>query len=302
MLRGGGKIHRDWFGLEAFRPGPRFVRDGAFLYLLDEVGSTNDFLLGRGAAAPGRLCAWDGWGWNAAAPAQHHPVCKPRPGTVVVARRQIAGHGRQGRDWLDCDGLNLSVVVPSHRVVVGRGFSVWLGLITALVLREDYHLDARLKWPNDVMVRGRKIGGILLQRIGTPADRLVVGGLGLNLGTRPDRFPAALQGQATSFVIESGRDVWPGEIGGRIIARVDAELDAYGREGWAPYRPALALLDCLLGNEVRLSAGGAVHMGRAVGIDDSGALRLEPTGGGPVSAFHAGDVHLLPSAADREAD
>ena len=63
----GGPVHRDWFGLADFRPGARFVRDGAALYLLDEVGSTNDFLLGRGRPAPGRLCTWDGWGWNAAA-------------------------------------------------------------------------------------------------------------------------------------------------------------------------------------------------------------------------------------------
>ncbi|MCB1183416.1 biotin--[acetyl-CoA-carboxylase] ligase [bacterium] len=290
----GGPVHRDWFGLADFRPGARFVRDGAALYLLDEVGSTNDFLLGRGRPAPGRLCTWDGWGWNAAAPASQAPVTAPRPGTVVVARVQTDGHGRQGRRWRDCGGLHLSVVVPRHRAAVERGVSVWLGLITALVLREDFHLDARLKWPNDIMVRGRKLGGILLQRSGPPDDRLVIGGLGLNLTTRPDGFPADLQGRATSILIETGRVVRPGEVGGRVIARVDAELDRYEAEGWEPYRGSLALLDCLLGHDVQIIAGEDVHFGRAVGIDDAGALRVAPAGGGAELRFRAGDVHLVP--------
>lgn len=295
-LSGQGKVRRDWFGLSAFRPGPKFLRDGAVLYLLESVGSTSEFLLGRGGAAEGRLCAWDGWGWSADSLKQLSPVSAPKSGTVVVALRQTAGRGRQGRAWQDCGGLHLSVVVPNHRASLEKGFSVWLGLITVLVLREEFQLDARLKWPNDIMVLGRKLGGILLQRTGAPANRLVVAGLGLNLATAPDGFPAELQGDATSYFCETGLNIRPGEIGGRIIARVEGELDRFQSEGWAAYRPALALLDCLLGQQVTLSAGGRLHTGRAVGIDDRGALLVAESAGMPPQAFHAGDVHLLPAA------
>jgi biotin-[acetyl-CoA-carboxylase] ligase BirA-like protein len=297
-LPGKGKVLRDWFGLSDFRPGPKFLRDGSSLYLLESVGSTNDFLMGRGGPAEGRLCAWDGWGWRADAPLQLPPVRNPRPGTVVVAQRQTAGHGRQGRIWRDCGGLHLSVVVPHHRAALEQGFSVWLGVIAALVLREDFRLDARLKWPNDIMVRGRKIGGILLQRSGAAGERLVVAGLGLNLSTEPGTFPAELQATATSVFCETGRMIRPGEIGGRIIARVEAELDRFQAEGWLAYQPVLALLDCLLGHDVRLSVGGRLVAGRAVGLDDRGGLVLATQPDGELQTFHSGDAHLLPSLSD----
>ncbi len=301
-LPGRSKIRRDWFGLADFQPGPKFLRDGAAVYLLDSVGSTNDFLMGRGGSAEGRLCTWDGWGWSGKAPGELAPIADPRPGTVVVAHHQTAGHGRQGRHWQDCGGLHLSVVVPSHRAELNKGLSVWLGLITVLVLREDFQLDARLKWPNDLMVGDRKIGGILLQRSGPADKRLVVAGLGLNLATEAEDFPAELQGTATSCVIESGREIRPGEIGGRVISRVEAELDRFQNGGWAAYQSALELLDCLLGNEVRLSVGGRVHVGRAVGIGERGGLLIEDQESGRQKTFYAGDVHLLSDAAEPDGE
>ena len=286
-----GTANRDWFGLDAFQVGPRFLRDSGVLYLLDEVGSTSAFLRGRGLASEGRVCAWDGWGWKAQKKVRLEPLRNPSPGTVVVARRQTAGRGRQGRSWADCGGLHLSVTVPPHRASFEQGFSVWLGLLTVLVLREDFLVDARLKWPNDIMVGRRKLGGILLETTGSGERLMVVAGLGLNLNTRRADFPPALQGTATSTLLETGRKLRPGEVGGRIISRVEDELDGYHAHGWGPFRPALSFLDCLLGQEVHLVSGGRDHLGRAAGIDDHGALLLEDTTG-KVEAFSAGDVHL----------
>lgn len=286
-----GSATRDWFGLDVFQVGPRFLRDSGVLYLLDEVGSTSEFLRGRGNGAEGRICRWDGWGWKAQKKARLDPVADPTPGTVVVSHRQTSGKGRQGRAWDDCGGLHLSVVVPPHRASFSQGFSVWLGLLTVLVLREDFLVDARLKWPNDIMVGPRKLGGLLLETTGSGSDVMVVAGLGLNLSTHPSGFPVDLQGTATSTLIETGRPIRPGEVGGRIISRVENELDSFRVEGWAPFRPALSFLDCLLGQEVHLVSGGRDHFGRAVGIDDHGALLLVDSSGS-VTAFSAGDVHL----------
>jgi|GEM_PF-1052274 len=286
-----GAVARDWFGLDAFLVGPRFLRDSGHLYLLDEVGSTSEFLRGRGPDAPGRLCQWDGWGWKAQLQARLAPVQDPRPGTVVVAHRQTAGKGRQGRSWDDCGGLHLSVVVPPHRASFAKGFSVWVGLLTVLVLREDFLVDARLKWPNDIMVGGRKLGGILLESVRGPAEKMVVAGLGLNLSTPRGGFPPRLMETATSILIETGRLLRPGEVGGRIITRVEAELDTFEAKGWAPYRAALSFLDCLLGQEIELVSGGRRHRGRALGIDDHGNLMLEDAAG-TITSLNAGDVHL----------
>lgn len=284
-------VARDWFGLDVFQVGPRFLRDGGILYLLDEVGSTSEFLRGSGEAAMGRLCLWDGWGWKAQRHTRLDPVTDPAAGTVVVARRQSAGKGRQGRNWLDCGGLNLSVRVPPRRASLDLGFSVWLGLLTVLVLREEFRVDARLKWPNDIMVGRLKLGGILLENSRVGSLPMVTAGLGLNLSAARSEFPASLQGTATSTLIETGRLVRPGEVGGRIIARVENELDSFQDQGWVPYRTALSFLDCLLGQEIHLVSGGVDFQGRAAGIDDHGALLLEESGG-RLTSFSAGDVHL----------
>ncbi|MCK9995334.1 MAG: biotin--[acetyl-CoA-carboxylase] ligase [Candidatus Krumholzibacteria bacterium] len=286
-----GSVARDWFGLDFFQVGPRLLRDSGTLYLLDEVGSTSEFLRGGGDAAQGRLCRWDGWGWKARKRARLEPVTDPVPGMVVVARRQSLGKGRQGRSWDDCGGLHLSVVVPPHRASFAQGFSVWLGLLSVLVLREDFMVDARLKWPNDIMVGRRKLGGILLESTRSGAEKMVVAGLGMNLSTTRSGFPSHLQGVATSTLIETGQLLRPGEVGGRIIARVEQELDSFQEHGWGPYRPALSFLDCLLGQEVHLVSGGRDYKGRAAGIDDHGALLLEDAAG-RIKGFSAGDVHL----------
>ncbi|MBM4130912.1 biotin--[acetyl-CoA-carboxylase] ligase [bacterium] len=292
-----GPVERDWFGLDAFLPGPRFTRDGGSLYLLEEVGSTNDFLRGRGEPADGRLCRWDGWGWVASPRARLAPVRELAPGTVVVARRQSGGRGRQGRQWVDCGGLHLSVSVPRHRAAFNRGFSVWLGLIVTLVLREGERVDARLKWPNDIVVDRRKLGGILLERADSGGGAQVAAGLGLNLGGARHELPWVLRGTATSLAAEGGRVPRLGDLCARLLGRVEAELDRFCDDGSPAYRPALELLDCLLGQRVRLVTRQREFSGRAVGIDDQGALLVEREGTDgalTVEAIRAGDVHLLP--------
>lgn len=296
-LSGRGPLGRDWFGLDTFRPGPRFIREGSQLFLLDEVGSTNDFLLGRGEAASGRVCVLDEWGWSAQGHEMLRPLAEVGPGLVVVARAQTAGKGRQGRRWLDCGGLNLSVVVPAHRASFDRGFSVWLGLMVVLCLREGFNVDARLKWPNDIMCGDRKLGGLLLENLHSNRGTVIIAGLGLNLVTRPGEFPAGLQGTATSVLMETGSRLRPAAVAGLILGEVENEIDRFNEAGWKPWRHALSCLDCLLGKEVRLTRGGRQFTGRAIGIDDKGSLLLEDLDG-QVRDFSAGEVHLLEQAPD----
>lgn len=285
-------VSRDWFGLDSFQTGPRFIRDGGRLFLLEEVGSTNDFLLGRGNAATGRICVAENWGWQACSLSTLEPVTDPHSGIVVVSHKQLHGRGRQGRQWHDCGGLHLSVVIPPHRASFSRGFSVWLGLLVVLCLREAFNLDVRLKWPNDIVIGNRKLGGLLLESAGINGRTVIVAGLGLNLDAKPADFPADLQGQATSLHQATGKAIKPGEVAGQILQRVEAELDVFDTQGWAPYRPALSCVDCLLGRNVVLFSGGVKFCGKAVGIDDGGTLLLE-NGAGEIASFRAGDVHIL---------
>ena len=195
----------------------------------------------------------------------------------------------------------MSVVVPAHRAAFDRGFSVWLGLMVVLGLREQFSVDARLKWPNDIMCAGRKLGGILLEIHPTARGAAVIAGLGLNLDTGAGGFPAPLQGLATSIQRETGRRVRRGEVAGAILSRVESEIDRFDQEGWLPWRPSLECLDSLLGRQVNLQLGQENISGRGAGIDDAGNLLLD-TGGARLASYAAGEVHLLTRKEDQEQD
>lgn len=288
---GTAPVQRDWFGLADFQLPSCLVSQTGGLYLLDDVGSTNDFLLGRGQPATGRLCRWDGWGWQAEGISPLDPVSDPRPGTVAVSRRQFKGRGRQGRSWQDCGGLHFSLVMPPVPPVLTRCLSVWLGLEVVLCLRESFNVDVRLKWPNDLLVRGRKLGGLLLETKGSGSPAMLVAGLGINLRARSWEFPAELQGRATSLLQETGRAGAPGQVAHAVLQRITAQLDQAADKELIPDWPALAYLDCLLGRQIILESGSERLAGRAAGIDAEGELMVE-TGEKEVVRCAAGDVHV----------
>jgi BirA family transcriptional regulator, biotin operon repressor / biotin---[acetyl-CoA-carboxylase] ligase len=204
-------------------------------------------------------------------------------GTVVTAAAQTAGRGRQGRTWSAPPGhaLLLSVVVRG----AGDRFAL-LPLAAAVAVCDVAGPDARIKWPNDVLLPGedtgagpgRKVAGILCE--GRPQEGWAVIGIGLNVAVRVEDLPAELHGTAGSL----GRD--PSELEPTLRALLLA-LDA------ALTVPSDVLLDRwrerdgLRGREVRWAGGS----GTAAGIDGTGRLVVELAGGGR-TALDAGEVHL----------
>ena len=192
-------------------------------------------------------------------------------GTLVTAAEQSAGRGRQGRTWSAPPGRALlcSIVV--------RDPPRLLPLAVGVAVAEEVGGEARVKWPNDVLLDGRKVAGILVE--GRPQERWAVAGIGLNVAVREGELPAALNGRAGTL----GRSVEEIEP---TLARLLASL-----EHWiaAPAPEVLAALrdrDALLGSRVHW-AGGA---GQATGVDEEGRL-VVATPDGRV-ALDAGEVHL----------
>ncbi len=286
----------DWFGLTAFQPGARRTGDGAVLYLLERVDSTSDFLLGRGEGGMGRVCEWDGWGWRAEPQRALSPPPAAPAGSVAVARRQTQGRGRMGRGWTSLDGLMMSWLVPPVPARGVTGLAVWAGLIAATVLREEFGLPVDLKWPNDLSVDGRKLGGLLLDAVRSPRGPLLVAGLGLNLGATSATLPLELRGKATSFRMVRGRHPLPGTVAGAMLARFDAELPGFRADGWSPWLRRFAACDALRGRVVSIATHGGEWRGRAVGIDETGALLLRRVDG-RIMRVLAGDAHVTGVAA-----
>ncbi len=192
-------------------------------------------------------------------------------GTLVTAARQTGGRGRQGRTWTAPAGRALLC-----SVIVRRPPRL-LSLAAGLAVAEVAGPAALLKWPNDVLLAGRKVAGILVE--GRPQEDWAVLGLGVNVAMRPDDLPPELRDRAGTL----GRD--PEAIEPTLAALLRA------LERWLA-SPDAAVVDGVRRRDALRdqAVGWADGEGRAVGIDDDGRLLVQ-TGSGPV-ALGAGEVHL----------
>ena len=197
-------------------------------------------------------------------------------GTLVTAAAQTAGRGRQGRTWSAPPGraLLMSLVLREP----GR----MLPLAAAVAVAEAAGPDATIKWPNDVLLGGRKLAGVLAEA--RPQEGWAVLGIGLNVAVRPDDLPAELRTTAATLGLEP-RDVEA------VLARVLDALERALALETAALLDAWRARDALRGRDI---AWGDGH-GRAAGIDGDGRLVVELPGGGR-TALEAGEVHLRPPA------
>jgi BirA family transcriptional regulator, biotin operon repressor / biotin---[acetyl-CoA-carboxylase] ligase len=188
--------------------------------------------------------------------------------TVVVAQAQTAGRGRRGRLWLDEPGASLlTSIILRPRLEPARlpTLSLAAGVAVVEALERVTGLKPRLKWPNDVLVDGRKLAGILLEsRIGPSA--LVVLGIGVNLAQRV--FPADLAERATSVRLATGRRVDADALLTALLESLDTWRTRLETEGWAPIRERWRTLTETLGRRVSIDGVEGV----AVDVDEDGAL------------------------------
>jgi BirA family biotin operon repressor/biotin-[acetyl-CoA-carboxylase] ligase len=201
-------------------------------------------------------------------------IAGARHGTVVTAGEQSAGRGRQGRTWSAAPGRALlcSIVI--------RDPVALLPLAAGVAVAEVVGPLARLKWPNDVLVDGRKVAGILVE--GRPQEGWAVVGIGLNVALRVADFPVELRETAGTLGL-SPADVEP------TLVAVLGRLEAWISVDAASLVEAVRDRDALYGREVRWADGRGI----GAGIDAGGRL-LVRTDGGTV-ALDAGEVHLIPA-------
>lgn len=205
-------------------------------------------------------------------------------GTVLVAERQTAGRGRMGRQWHAERGASLTFSFL-HRLPQGvapSGLSLAIGVAIAEALR-DLGIDGvALKWPNDILRDGRKLGGILIEL----AASVAVIGVGLNL-----RLPADLPDDVKAGAAALGRDIDRNELLARLLISLQEVLELFGRGGFAALRERWLALNAYTDAPVRILAEFSPTLdGRCVGVDTDGALLLETTDG--VRRIISGDVSL----------
>ena len=205
-------------------------------------------------------------------------------GAVVVADTQESGRGRRGRGWHDVPGESLLVsllVRPRLAAAALPQLSFVAAVAVAEAIETTTGLAPRLKWPNDVMARGRKLAGILLEsRPGGAADPAVVIGIGVNLGQRS--FPEELADRATSVLLETGRTPDRDAVLEALLAAFDRWRARLERDGFTAVRDAWRSRTETLGRRVSVEgvAGTAVDIGEdgALLVDDGGRVRRVVSG------------------------
>jgi BirA family biotin operon repressor/biotin-[acetyl-CoA-carboxylase] ligase len=227
-------------------------RLGSSVLRFDSVASTND--LAREMAAGGAA-----------------------EGTAILAQEQTAGRGRQGRSWTSPpgEGLYLSLILrPNVRPAGSPIITLAAAVAVAETLSIDFNLPVDIKWPNDVLARGRKICGILVESAIERAEiQYAVMGIGLNISQR--EFPDELKQSATSLLIETGQTITADDLLKPLFERL---------EYW--YRKAIRYPERVIaqwehlstyarGCAVRIETTGEIIEGETQGLAASGALKIK---------------------------
>lgn len=215
---------------------------------------------------------------------------------VILAREQTQGRGRRGRRWHSAANGNLYATFVFRPQVEPAGlqdFTLWMGLSVCALVENFCKLSPGLKWPNDLLLSGKKAGGMLTEaRIDADQVRDVVFGLGLNVNGRASDLPPELRRTATSFAEAAGAPVDLNKFAAALIGRITR---AYAQFVDGSYRAAFADLwlryDVLRGQPVTVIQGTRSVRGTATGIDDEGSL-LVKTSAGATERFRAGEVTL----------
>jgi BirA family biotin operon repressor/biotin-[acetyl-CoA-carboxylase] ligase len=213
---------------------------------------------------------------------------------VVIAATQTHGHGRRGRQWLSpMGGVWLSILL---RPKITPCETAKLTLITASAVAEavtdTVNLEAEVKWPNDVLIDGRKVSGILAETcIRGDAVEYTVIGVGVNTNIDLSSFPASLQKSATTLKNEVGREIDNKQLVSRLLSSFDLRYKRLQQGRWEDLRCEWERRARFLGRQVEVVCVGETLVGEALGIDESGAL-LVRLRNGLTERILVGDVNL----------
>lgn len=213
-------------------------------------------------------------------------------GAVILAEEQTAGRGRAGHIWLSerATGIYVTLLLrPKLAPVQAPVLTMMAGLSTHAAVEAATGLPVDLKWPNDLMIAGKKAGGILTEMHADPgAIRFVVVGIGLNVNQ--EKFPGELANTATSLRIETGKPQSRMELLVRLLREFESDYNRFVQEGVASVVKRFEVLSSYAhGKRVRVSNGTESYLGTTVGLGPEGLLQVERDDGRVMTVI-AGDV------------
>lgn len=216
-------------------------------------------------------------------------------GALFLASEQTGGRGRLGRRWSSPrGGLYFTLVLrPATDLQRASLLSLVMAAACARSLRQHTGCDCGIKWPNDVFIQGRKVGGILLEASGE-MDRLnyVIAGIGINVNLLPQDFPEEVRPLATSLAIASGQTYDLNQLLVNLLKDLRRDYYLFLQEGFQPFRDIYREYCIHWQQPVAVNTGKQCIQGIHIDLDANGSLLVEAAGGEIIS-ITTGDVQLI---------
>ncbi|MDF2961764.1 MAG: biotin--[acetyl-CoA-carboxylase] ligase [Paenibacillus sp.] len=222
-------------------------------------------------------------------------------GTLVIAEQQTEGRGRMGRKWHSPKGKGIwmSIVLKPR---IPLQFAPQLTLLVAVALcraiRQVTSLPVGIKWPNDLLIDGKKISGILSESIAEDEKPLyVIVGVGISANLREDDYSEELRDVATSLQIESGKAVDRTGLLCQFLEELEKLYAVFHDQGFAPIKLLWEALSVSLNRKVRTQTPQGLLEATAISLDESGALtvRLED---GSITKWYSGTIEFIPLSSE----
>lgn len=216
-----------------------------------------------------------------------------KEGTIVIAEKQSRGRGRLGRTWHSTSGQGLyfSIVLRPQLDFTRLPALSMVAALSVCRAIESYGLKAEIKWPNDCMLDGKKVSGILVE-LSAELDRVeyAIMGVGINVNQRAADFPLGLRSTATSIYRVSGYKIIRADLFRKFLADFEKSYHTFHRYGFRLIAPEIIKRSSVIGKKITLVLGRKKIPGTALGFDSNGALRVKEKDG--VKIYSAGEVSL----------
>ncbi|WP_319773914.1 biotin--[acetyl-CoA-carboxylase] ligase [Breoghania sp.] len=205
-------------------------------------------------------------------------------GLTLVAHHQTAGTGKQERFWFSKPGKGVGISLllkPERPIEEISKFTLVLGVAVAEAIRKATGVDAEVKWPNDILVNGRKLCGILCELVLTDEGEVanVIAGIGININMAESDLPPELEGIATSLAMETGCNQDENALLEALFTEIETWTSLWEQKGFSPIRKAWMERSCTIGQVILFDAGDARLTGTATDLGSDGSLSIRDRSG-----------------------
>lgn len=216
-------------------------------------------------------------------------------GTVILAEEQLSGRGRMDRKWHSpkYTGIWMSLILrPNILLTKAPQLTLLTAVSVVQAIEELTSLTPEIKWPNDILINGKKVTGILTE-LQAEADRIhsIIVGIGINVNQRLDDFPEELHDKASSLMIETGEPVPRAELIRAIFTRFEKLYQLYLKEGFYPIKLLWESYAVSIGKPIKARTLMNTIEGKALGITDDGVLKVEDDMG-VIHHVYSADIEL----------